>query len=348
MKKKIAHIINSNIYSGLENVVCTIMKKLSEDFDMIYVTKNGPIVSTLKEKEIPYFIIDRMNVKEIKRFIDQWEPDILHAHDYTASVVCALHHSKIPVINHLHNNSPWLKKLCINSIAYLYAGLSADKILTVSHSIEQEYIFSKFMKKKFNVIGNPIDREKIINQVNYIDDEKKYDICCVGRLTEQKDPIRFLKILKKIQNKYPKIKAIWIGDGELKDQVLNELNKLNLQSNIDFVGFQKNPYQYMKKSKIFILTSAWEGFGLAAFEAMTLGLPPIVSKVGGLIDIVDNECGFLCENNDNFINEIERLLNSNEYLQNKSQKSLEKSKKLENIDVYCREIIEIYNNLCEV
>lgn len=344
MKKKIAHIINSNIYSGLENVACTIMKRLSEDFDMIYVTKNGPIVSTLKEKEIPYFIIDRMNVKEIKRFIDEWEPDILHAHDYTASVICASFRNKLPVINHLHNNSPWLKKICINSFAYLYAGLKANKILTVSDSIEREFVFSNFIKKKIRVVGNPISRKNIIDRLNNKEYKKEYDICCVARITEQKDPIRFLKIIKKIQEKNPMIKVIWVGDGELRKKMLAELNNLNLEKNVKILGFQQNPYQYMVKSKVFMLTSRWEGYGLVAFEALTLGLPAIVSNVGGLVDIIDNNCGLLCESDNDFINEINKLLNSNDYLKEKSNKAIKKSKKIENLDEYIFTIANIYNN----
>ena len=136
--KKVAHIINSKIYSGLENVVCTIMEYFREnykDIDMVYVTQDGPIVDVLKEKKLNYYIIDKMNTKNINKLIKEYKPDILHAHDFTASVICALTNTKIPIVNHLHNNSPWIKKINKNSLAYLYAGIKAKKILTGSSSI---------------------------------------------------------------------------------------------------------------------------------------------------------------------------------------------------------------------
>lgn len=344
MKKRVAHLINSNIYSGLENVVCTIISELNDSFEMVYVTQTGPIVSILEENNIPYFIIDKMNPREIKRFINEWQPDILHAHDYTASVICSLLHTELPIINHLHHNSPWLKKICLNSVMYLYAGLMASKILTVSASIEREFIFSKFIKNKINVISNPVCRKKILDQVINENTEKEYDICCVGRLTQPKNPMRFLRIVKEIKEHNPTLKVIWVGDGELKDSIVAEVKKLKIEKNVDFVGFQKNPYQYMNKAKIFMLTSAWEGYGLVAFEALTLGLPAVVSNVGGLVDIVDDECGLLCENDRDFINEVNNLLNSNNYLKEKSLNAIEKSKKIENIDKYITDIKNIYTN----
>ncbi len=345
MKKRIAHIINSNIYSGLENVVCTIMEQLQNQFEMIYVPQPGPIVEILDEKQIPYYLIKKMSITEIRTFVVKWNPDILQAHDYTASVICALANPKIPIINHLHNNSPWLKNRGLNSLVYLYAAIKADKILTVSKAIENEYVFSKYIRNKIEVIGNPVSRERILYNIKELSNNKKYDICCVGRLAEPKNPLRFIRIIKKITEKYPLIKVVWVGDGELKDLVLSEVKSLKLQNNIEFVGFQKNPHQYMNESKVFMLTSSWEGYGLVAFESLTLGLPTVVSNVGGLPNIVDNECGLLCETDDDFINEIDKLLNCSSYYDEKRRKAIEKSQKIENIKEYTSTLEKKYSKL---
>ena len=111
------------------------------------------------------------------------------------------------------------------------------------------------------------------------------------------------------------------------------------------VGFQKNPYKYMACSKIFMLTSDWEGYGLVAFEALTLGLPCIVSNVGGLPKIVDDSCGMLCNKAGDFVHEAIELLNdSNKYV-SKSKNAVKKSKKIENIVTYINKIDDIYSNL---
>ena len=344
----IIHIVNSKIFSGLESVACDIItSNLKEKYRFIYVTQKGPIIETLTEKNIDYEIIKKLNIKEMKRVIKKYHPIIIHAHDFTASVVCSAVKRDIPLIEHLHNNSPWLKKISINSIAFLYAGLRADKILTVSESIENEYIFSEFIKNKIECIDNPISREKILSKVKEFDYDKIYDICCVARITEQKNPYRFLEILSEIKKEKNNIKAVWVGDGELKFDVLKKVDELELNNNIDFVGFQKNPYSYMIQSKIFMLTSDWEGYGLVAFEALTLGLPCVVSNLGGLPKIVDNECGKLCRNNEDFIKECLNLLNNNAIMEKKIKNSIEKSMRIDNFDNYILKLKSIYRKIEE-
>ena len=119
MKKKVIFPINSTSYSGLECVAITIIENLRHKFDFVYVTQDGSIVDVLKEKNIDYYIIKKMSVSEIKKCVKELQPDIIHAHDYTASCICALAKIKLPIISHLHNNSPWIKTLHPYSFLYL-------------------------------------------------------------------------------------------------------------------------------------------------------------------------------------------------------------------------------------
>lgn len=342
MKKKIIFPINSKIYSGLESVAITIIENLKDKFDFIYVTQDGPIVDVLKEKKINYYIIKKMSIKEIRQCVKELNPDIIHAHDYTASCICSLAKINLPIISHLHNNSSWIKTLHPYSFLYLYSSKRFNKILTVSDSIEKEYIFSNFIKDKIENISNPVSRDYILNKVNK-NDTKKYDVCFVGRLTKQKNPLKFINIINDVKNVIPNIKAVMIGDGKLKESCKKLIEDLGLKNNIELLGFKKNPYQYMNQSNIFCLTSEWEGYGLVAFEALTLGLPCVVSRVGGLVNIVDEECGYLVSTEDEFKNTIIDLIYNKEIFYKKSQKSIEKSIELENIEVYCDKIEKIYN-----
>ena len=286
MKKKVIFPINSTSYSGLECVAITIIENLRHKFDFVYVTQDGSIVDVLKEKNIDYYIIKKMSVSEIKKCVKELQPDIIHAHDYTASCICALAKIKLPIISHLHNNSPWIKTLHPYSFLYLYASSRFNKILTVSDSIENEYIFSNIIKSKIENISNPVSRKNILDKVDK-NDEKKYDVCFVGRLSDQKKPLKFIKVINDVKEIIPNIRSIMIGDGELKEECKMLIEELGLENNIELVGFKKNPYKYMNQSRVFCLTSEWEGYGLVAFEALTLGLPCVVSPVGGLVDIVD-------------------------------------------------------------
>lgn len=338
----VLHIVNSKIYSGLEKVACDIIQNPNYQYHGIYVTQSGPIVDVLKEKNINYEIVKKVNRKEIKRVIKKYAPDIIHAHDFTASVVSSICKKNIKLIEHLHNNCPWLKNIGIKSLAFLYAGIRADKIITVSESIEKEFIFSKYISKKILCVGNPINTKEIIEKLDGQKFEKKYDMCCVARITEQKNPIRFISVVKKLMKTNNNLKTIWVGDGDLKEKMIKEIRKEGLEKNIKLVGFKKNPYTYMAQSKVFLLTSDWEGYGLVAAEALTIGLPCVVSKVGGLPNIVDASCGKLCTSDADFIHEIQELLFNNNYYLTKSKNALKKAAELNNINEYIKKINSLY------
>lgn len=342
-KPKIAMIVNSNIYSGLEKVASEIMMDLKSNFEFIYVTKNGPVVDRFKELGQEYYLIDEVSVKEIKQFIKEWNPDIIHAHDFRASTIVALCGFN-KFISHLHNNPLWIKKLNSNSLAYLLFGIKAKKVLIVSDSVKNEFIFHNLIRNKYKCIGNPLSRRNIVDSITE-DSEKKYDLCCVGRVEEQKNPFRFISVVKELTINKPDIKACWVGEGSLKQQCNDYIVKSNLEKNIEFLGYKKNPYQVMNQSRIFMLTSDWEGFGLVAFEALSLGLPCVVSSVGGLTDIVDDSCGYLCSNQQDFGDSVNKLLNDKILYEKMVNSAIEKSKQLDNRKDYMEEIASIYYEL---
>lgn len=350
MKKKIIHVVNSKIYSGLEKVAIEIIEKLNDEYDFYYACQDGDILRILKQNNIKRIKLNAINRKEIKRLEKEYKPDIVHAHDYRTSLNCGLYLEKTPIISHLHNNPPWLqKKMHPYNYILLKALLSKNikKIWTVSNSIENEYIFSTFIKPKMECIGNPLSREKIVRCGKDNNYSKKYDICCVARITAQKNPMKFVEIIKELKKSIPEIRAIWVGDGELRQQMKKKIEEDKLEENIELTGFKSNPYKYMSQSKVFMLTSDWEGFGLVAFEALTLGVPCIVNGVGGLTEIVDDKCGKLCNNKDitSYITEIVRLLTDKEYYLKKKDTALKKAAHMDNSEDYYLKIDETYKKI---
>lgn len=343
-KRTILHIVNSNSFSGLERVAINIIKSLESNYNSYYVTQDGSIIDKLEKENVNRIKIDKMSTREIRRICKEYKPDIIHAHDYTATIYCASSFVKIPIISHLHNNSPWIKKINPYSLALLFASFKVKKILTVSEAIKNEYIFSKLIGRKFENIGNPVSTEEVTRNVPK-EIKKEYDICFVGRLTKAKNPIRFINIISKLKKSIPYINVIMLGDGELKLECEEEIYKLKLQNNIELRGFVDNPYIYMAKSKVFCLTSDWEGYGLVAFEALSLGLPSFVTPVGGLVNIVDGECGKLCNTNNDFIESIRDILSNENLYKYKQSKAMNKAKQLDNIRQYMQRLKEIYNKL---
>lgn len=344
--KTIVHLLNSSSFSGAENVALNIIKNTqSDEFRNIYIAIKGPIEEILIEKGVEYYLINNMNVKSLKKINSIFKPNIIHAHDYTMSILATVCFKKSKIISHIHNNSPWIKKYCIYSFVFLIFTMRVEKILTVSKSIEEEYVFSRFIHKKIKCIGNPLDNEEIIEKSNEYKYECKHDLIFLGRITAQKNPDMILKIIKSLKLNNPNIDIAIVGNGDQMEQFKNQLIEYNYR-NITILDFQKNPYPILKKSKLLCMPSLWEGFGLVAYEALSLGVPVICSGVGGLKNIVDNRCGLLCDQNlEKYVNEISKLLMDKAYYAEKVTAALEKSKELRNIASYTNVIVNLYSSL---
>lgn len=344
---RVIHLMSTDDYSGAENVAINIVNELNNlGIETYYATQKGKIDEFLSEKNVKNIIhIKKLSIKEIRRIEKEYNPDIIHAHDYRASFLTSMACKNSKIISHIHNNPLWIKNfLHPFSWAFLFASKKISKILIVSDSIKNEYIFSNKINDKLIKVGNPLDRKTILSKVsNNI--EKYYDLCFTGRLSSQKNPVMFIELVKKLKEKKQNIKAIMIGDGELKKDCLELIDKYELKQNIEMKGFLKNPYEEMYKSKVFCLPSIYEGFGLVVFEALTLGLPSVVSKVGGLVEIVNEKCGKTCRNKEEFEKELIELITNERYYKEKSDEAIIRSKELENFNAYMDNIIKIYNGI---
>lgn len=340
---KILHILSSNEYSGAENVAITIIEEMNKkSINCIYASPKGPIQQKLETENIEFVPIEKLNIKEIRKIYKKYKPDIIHAHDFTTSVLTSFSGLNCKIISHLHHNGDWIKKINLKSIIYLISSIKYKKIILVSNAIFEEYIFSKFIKNKIEILGNPINCNEIIKKAT--ENEKlneKFDLIFVGRLEYEKDPLRFIDIVEKTCTK-TNIKTAIIGDGSLKEECKKKIELLNLSNNIKMLGFLNNPYSILKNAKILCITSRWEGFGLVAVEALTLGKPVVANNVGGLPQIVDDTCGKLCNNNDEFCEEIIHLINNSEYYNQKSKGAVDKAKQLDNTDLYMNKLFDIY------
>lgn len=336
----ILHVIKSNIYSGAENVVCQIINGLKNQEECIYMSPRGPIEDKLKALGLydSYRGIDKLDIKSIKDAVSALHPTVVHAHDFTASVLCAFAlKGSVPVVSHLHNNPPWIQSVNIKTISYLLASKWISQVVTVSDAVKSEFVFSKKLTCPITVVGNPFSVESVVSQ---IDEAPESDVLFVGRLVEQKDP----KMILKVAQSMPETTFRLVGFGELMDD-LQAYKKDNAIDNVCFEGFTKNSYSYMANAKVLMMPSKWEGFGLVALEAMSFGLPVVTSGEGGLSQIVDSTCGYICKSESDYIAAIRTLLSNSEDYTKKAAGAKARAAAYDNIKTYCQSILEIYDSL---
>lgn len=322
-KKTIVHLLSSNEYSGAENVACTIIDLLKNDYNMIYCSPNGNIREVLKNKKIDYIPVKKISFKYIKKVIEEVNPDIIHAHDFKASFVASIFYKKCKVISHIHKNDPSMKKISLKSLLFLLASNKFSNILGVSNSILNEFFFSNSIRDKYKTVYNFVDRESILNLSNKFKIAKKYDLFYFGRLSEEKNPLEFIEIVHSLNEK--NISCVMIGDGLLKDSCKELIEQYSLQNNIDMIGFQENPFPYIKASSIGVMPSKFEGFGLTTVESIILQKPIFNSGVGGLNEIFENNQYYICLSNDDYVTKIK------DYMKKKQKPKMD----FKIIDKYC-------------
>lgn len=296
---KVLHLLFSDSFSGAENVALSIIENLRDDFDFIYASKDGEIRRILEEKKIKHHLVPEINLKSVKKIIEEEKPDVIHAHDYFASTFAALSGFKGKIISQIHNNYPFAKKWNKYTIIFKTVSRKFDNIVFVSNATFNEAVYKKSVEKKSLVLPNIIDKEKIKKLSQEKNEFGKFDVGFIGRITEQKNPEQFIRIIEKISEKR-KIKAVMIGAGEIDTKNLD----------IKKTGYLENPYKVLKDCKCVVMPSKWEGFGLTAIECISLGVPVFSSGAGGLSEIFAENKGYICKTDEEY---VEKILN---YLEN--------------------------------
>ena len=106
-----------------------------------------------------------------------------------------------------------------------------------------------------------------------------------------------LKAAANVVQKEKRIKFVIIGEGSLKDELLNLRKELGLDSNLEFIDYKKNIYDYFRNFDLKVQTSLWEGISYVVLEAMALGTPVIAlstESTSGVKEIIlEGETGHL-------------------------------------------------------
>ena len=147
----------------------------------------------------------------------------------------------------------------------------ADKIIVNSLDFKRKF------KKRFNLktlcIYNPLNKKEIITKSKIRPkikfNKKKVNLINVGRFTDQKDQITLLKAINLLKDKV-NFNLFIVGYGKKRNFLLNYINENNLYKKVKIVPYQTNPYNLIKSSDIFILTSLYEGLPNVLLEAQVL------------------------------------------------------------------------------
>ena len=287
-KKNIMILIYHLRNGGAERVASNLCDELAKKYNVVLVTCEEPTNHDYP-CSVPRIFVDEMRAKYFKLFdtVNQIKNikkkyHITHTISFTAQMnylnVMSRVRDKtiISVRNYIslaeNDNTP--KNIYMNKLSIKYA----DKITVVSKVLGNDLINNFGAKEsKIYPIYNFVDKEKIDKFLKEKDNIKlsKNTIITVGRLNNQKGHINLIRSFKYVVDEIRGTKLIILGQGPLEDKIKSEIKKLHLEKNVKLIGYQKNPYLYMKNSSLFVLSSFYEGMPNVVLEAMYTGLPVI-------------------------------------------------------------------------
>ena len=344
MKKRILHILSSNELAGAENVAINIINNLSTTYVCAYASPEGGIRKILNSNDIHYIPLKKFSVMHLKKVIDLWKPDIIHAHDFKATVKCLAASIITPVVSHIHQNPNWLKRVNPYSILFFLACFKIKQIVVVSPGIKKSTFLSTFFYSKTTVIKNIVDI-KSIKEKSDGTIEEKYDIAFIGRLNRIKNPLSFISIIEKVKDVIPNLRVVMLGEGPQEKECKEYIVKSDLEDVIDLKGFLPNPYPQLSRCKLLVMTSLSEGLPIVAIEALALEKPIIVPRLEGMEYIVNKSCGFICNSEEEFVSKIIYLLNSKQTYMDMSIAAAKQATELCDMNLYRRNLDQVYQSV---
>lgn len=244
-----------------------------------------------------------LGIPRLKRIINEFEPDIVHAHAASSygllGAITKFHPYIISVWGSDVYNFPQRSGFHRRILTYNLA--NADKILSTSNVMAKET--EKYTKKDITVIPFGIDTKEFKpTKVNGYFSQDDIVIGTIKSIEKKYGTEHLVRAFKILKDKYPDLplKLLLVGRGSQTDYVKSLIKNFNLESDSQITGFvpynEIPKYHNMLDIYVSVSTEDSESFGVAILEASACEKPVIVSNVGGLPEVVKNEkTGFIIE-----------------------------------------------------
>ncbi|ATO45702.1 hypothetical protein C5L30_001302 [Companilactobacillus farciminis] len=347
--KKIVVVGMTNNPGGVETYLMNFFASMHKKNEIIFINANpyseiayqsdivsrGGKVFIAKDKYSLKHYIGRTRIA--RRILRKVKADIVYVNAlsvYSAFWVKAAKDLGLPAVYHSHNDAIFRNRLELKKAASFFLKPYNQRILKYATCLSVSRDASKFMFNNTNatIVYNAIDidkwkinqleRAKVRNKFGFKDNQKV--IIIVSRLSKQKNVLRAIRILKKVIDYDETYRCLIVGNGILRDVVIDEIKKYQLEKYVQLLGKRNDIPCLMSGSDILLLPSLYEGLPFVVIEAQGSGLPIIASKdvIPKVADVTKSILEVSLDKSDDFwADEIRNMkLNSMSKRENMNQK----------------------------
>ena len=352
---RVMQIIPELKLAGAQIMMENLANQLASDsYDVLVVSLysiHTPISDRLEGKGIQICYLDKRDgldikvIKKIRECIKKFKPDVIHTHSYVLKYAFEASLGwKCQRIHTVHN---------IAEKETTHINLLLEKVLSKSKLIKQVAISPLIKKSISEYYGIKESSIPMIYNGNALDKcDKKQDysltgdsitIIHIGRFEEQKNHSLIVEAAEILCKKYNTVTFNLWGEGILKEEISEQIDQAGLTDSVILKGTTSDPFSELSRSDIFILPSNWEGMPITLIEAMGTGLPVVVTPVGGIPDMIDdNSSGLYCENDpSDLARKMEMLILDANLRRRLGMAAAEKAKKF-SAKVMTNEYVKLY------
>ena len=294
---------------GAERVLCSICSELVErGHDVTIITFDPPNGESFysfdaRIKRVDLGIGDSSKqarlietvrrVLALRKIIKTEQPHVAigFMHSMFVPLAFALVGSGIPIVGSEHIVPAHYRSRPIQYCMLMAASRFLSKITVLSETIRKSY--PSMVASRMVVVPNPV--ATAVRFANPGKEKQQYLMLNVGRMDSQKDQVTLIRAFSLLAAKHPQWNLRIIGDGELRFQLENLVNRLGLAERVHMPGVTHDISSEYHAADVFVISSKYEAFGLVTAEAMSCGLPVIgFADCPGTNELIrDGECGLL-------------------------------------------------------
>jgi len=310
MSKRIGLYLTSFSGGGAEREMIYLANEFANrgfGVDLFIHRNNGPLKS-LVDNNVNQIIIDKNYLHDIfilAKYMRKSKPlfilSTLHIPNWTLSFAKLISFTTtriswrvvISLSDSIKDSNSKISKLY--SILYPLFEKNVDKIVCVSSGVAKDLVDNFLMNQnKIEVMYNPAYNSNIHELANQDFKHQWFNsdyktVVALGRLATQKDFITLIKSFELVRETITNARLVIFGDGALKNDLEALIKKLSLENTVELFGFELNPYKYLAKADLFVLSSKFEGFGNVIVEALALNIPVVSTDCpSGPAEILEN------------------------------------------------------------
>lgn len=297
--KKVMLIIPTLTGGGAEKTIGNLSHTLKEKYEIYVVVFNlenktydcsGKIISLDSGyggnilKKVLRNIYRMYKIKKLKKNL---KIDISISFLDTPNILNVITKTKDKIIVSIRNLQSKTDNNIIHKKLSEFFMKKSDKIISLSELVKED-IMNNYLRdeSKIHTIYNPcpfeIIKNRSLEKLDFNYEEKLFNgelnLLTCGRLEKQKGQWHLIRIMAELIKKGLNIKLFILGQGSLENKLKKLVEDYNLEENVIFLGFKKNPYKYIKKADLFVFSSIYEGLGNILLETLACQVPIISSN----------------------------------------------------------------------